>query len=111
MRSGPFTLSKIFRTRPKQIETDRLSQKSRRGVPWRDFSTGGFAPIWQEFSPLRSKNSLFSPTEERRQMPFGLLAGNGFPLLLLLRKRARAARLLGPKRPRGGSRPLLPFCG
>ena len=25
MRSGPFTLSKIFRTRPKQIETDRPS--------------------------------------------------------------------------------------
>ena len=67
--------------------------------------------MWREFSPLRSKNSLFSPTEERRRMPFGLPAGNGFPLLLLFRKRARSARLLGPKRPRDGSLSLPPFCG
>ena len=33
------------------------------------------------------------------------------PLLLLLRKRARSARLLGCKRPRDGSLSLPPFCG
>ena len=38
--------------------------------------------MWREFSPLRSKNSLFSPTGERRQMPFGLPTRNGFPFAL-----------------------------
>ena len=33
------------------------------------------------------------------------------PLLLLFRKRARSARLLGCKRPRDGSLSLPPFCG
>ena len=67
------------------------------------FPQGALPPMWREFSPLRSKNSLFSPTEERRQMPFGLPAGNGFPLLLLLRKKDT---LGSPARPKTSSQRL-----
>ena len=46
------------------------------------FPQGALPPMWREFSPPCSKNSLFSPTGEGRQMPFGLPPGNGFPFVL-----------------------------
>ena len=45
------------------------------------FPQGALPPMWRKFSPLRSKNSLFSPTGERRQMPFGLPTRDGFPFI------------------------------
>ena len=46
------------------------------------FPQGALPPMWREFSPPCSKNSLFSPTGEGRQMPFGLPTGSGSPFVL-----------------------------